>query len=87
MHTHLIFTIGMMLAGGTALFLVYKAYKQTRAEGLRPFGFMCDQCTGKRDKNGNLYIRCLIKPVILHLFGVDINQTEKERYEPDEFRW
>ena len=84
MLTQTIFTTGLIIAMGASLFLVYASYRKVLAEGKRPFGFYCDTCTGKFDKNMNPYIRCLIKPRILQLLGVNINQTTVPRQEPGE---
>jgi len=78
----IVITIGLMIAVGAAFWLNYVAYQKVLSEGKRPFGFYCDICTGKFDKSGNPYIRCLIKPKILQLLGVNINQTEIPRQEP-----
>ena len=85
MNASFVFQIGMVLAGGAAVYLVYAAYRSVRAEGLRPFGFMCDRCTGKFRDDGTPYIRCRIKPRILRLCGVDVDQKELERIEPEWF--
>ena len=81
-------TACMILSAGIlsiAIWLPYIAYKKVRSEGLRPFGFMCDMCMGKHYSDGSLYIRCRVKPRILAFFGVDVEQKEKMRVEPDWF--
>jgi hypothetical protein len=50
---------------------------------IRPLGFVCDRCKGKYNKRGDPLIRCKIKQWILKRFGVDINQTVKEKVEPE----
>jgi hypothetical protein len=85
MDTLFLFRLGVLAFGCISGYMVYVAYKSVRSEGLRPFGFMCDKCTGKHNSDGSLYYRCLIKPRILKFLGVDVDQKETERIEPEWF--
>jgi hypothetical protein len=72
-----------LLAGSFGFFLL--VLRQIRLEGRRPFGFYCDTCTGKFYKSGRPYIQCMIKPKILQMVGVDVNQTTRPREIPEWF--
>lgn len=85
MDIQLTILIGNLIAATGVFYFLHIAYQKIRSEGLRPFGFMCDKCLGKFNKDGTPYIRCLIKPRILKFCGVDIDQKDSERIEPYRF--
>jgi len=72
----------------TAAFIItIKAfpYDSSKDHKIRPLGFVCDVCKGKKDKNGNQLLRCRIKPVILKFIGVYSKSDDNDCIEPDRF--
>ena len=85
----------LLVAINLAIYFLYihrlkQLYKHFK-EGGRLFGFWCDHCKGKYNRNGNPLIRCRIKPKILLMFGIDVSKSTFQKETPtkfmDNFRW
>ena len=80
-------TIGFAIFLGLVFFYIIRVYPydSSKDNKIRPMGFVCDVCNGKKDKNGNPLLRCMIKPWILKTLGLYKEKPENDKIEPEWF--